>query len=60
MGQGTFSKVKLLKIWEILIQESDGKYPLSMNQIIERLERGGISYGSFILPTIFFREVCCA
>ena len=43
MGKENFSKIKLLRIWEILKQESDEEHPLSTNQIIERLARGGIS-----------------
>lgn len=43
MGKENFSKIKLLRIWEILKQESDEVHPLSTNQIIERLARGGIS-----------------
>ena len=43
MGKENFSKIKLLRIWEILKQESDEEHPLSTNQIIELLARGGIS-----------------
>lgn len=42
MGKESFSKIKLLKIWEILKQESDENHPLTTNQIIERLGASGI------------------
>ena len=42
MGKENFSKLKLLKIWEILQQESDEKHPISTNQMIERLAEDGI------------------
>lgn len=42
MGKENFSKIKLLKIWEILQQESDEEHPISTNQMIERLAEDGI------------------
>lgn len=43
MGKTNFSKIKLLKIWEILKQESDEDRPLTTSMIIERLADHGIS-----------------
>lgn len=43
MGKTNFSKIKLLKIWEILKQESDEGRPLTTSMIIERLADHGIS-----------------
>ena len=43
MGKENFSKIKLLKIWEILKQESDENRPLTTGQIIERLADSGIT-----------------
>lgn len=42
MGKEAFSKIKLLKIWEILKQDSDENNPLTTNQIIDRLGASGI------------------
>lgn len=42
MGKEKFSKIKLLKIWEILKQDSDEIRPLSTNQIIEKLNAADI------------------
>lgn len=42
MGKENFSKIKLLRIWEILKQESDEEHPLSTGELLERLEKGGI------------------
>lgn len=43
MKQETAGKVKLIKILEILTQESDGDHPLSTGQIINKLQSCGIS-----------------
>lgn len=43
MGKENFSKIKLLKIWEILKQESDEDHPLSTGELLARLEKGGIA-----------------
>ena len=43
MGKTNFSKIKLLKIWEILKQESDEDRPLTTSMIIDRLADHGIS-----------------
>lgn len=43
MGKENFSKIKLLKIWEILKQESDENRPLTTGQIIKRLADSGIT-----------------
>lgn len=43
MGKENFSKIKLLKIWEILKQESDENRPMTTGQIIERLADSGIT-----------------
>lgn len=43
MGKENFSKIKLLKIWEILKQESDENRPLTTGQIIGRLADSGIT-----------------
>lgn len=43
MGKENFSKIKLLKIWEILKQESDENRPMTTGQIIERLSDSGIT-----------------
>ena len=42
MGKENFSKIKLLKIWEILKQDSDENNPLTTNQIIDKLAASGI------------------
>ena len=42
MGKENFSKIKLLRIWEILKQDSDENNPLTTNQIIEKLSESGI------------------
>lgn len=42
MGKQNFSKIKLLKIWEILKQDTDEDHPLTTNQIIEKLKASGI------------------
>lgn len=42
MGKEAFSKIKLLKIWEILKQDSDENNPLTTNQIIDKLAASGI------------------
>ena len=43
MGKENFSKIKLLKIWEILKQESDENRTLTTGQIIQRLADNGIT-----------------
>ena len=48
MGKEAFSKIKLLKIWEILKQDSDENNPLTTNQIIDKLAASGIR----ILPLL--------
>lgn len=40
MGKQNFSKIKLLKIWEMLKQDTDEQHPLTTNQIIEKLKVG--------------------
>lgn len=42
MGKQNFSKIKLLKIWEMLKQDTDEDHPLTTNQIIEKLKASGI------------------
>ena len=42
MGKENFSKIKLLRIWEILKQDSDENNPLTTNQIIEKLSESSI------------------
>lgn len=42
MGKEAFSEIKLLKIWEILKQDSDENNPLATNQIIDKLAASGI------------------
>lgn len=42
MGKENFSKIKLLKIWEILKQESDEDHPLSTGELLARLEKNGV------------------
>lgn len=42
MGKQNFSKIKLLKIWEMLKQDTDEQHPLTTNQIIEKLQSAGI------------------
>lgn len=42
MGKQNFSKIKLLKIWEMLKQDTDEQHPLTTNQIIEKLKAVGI------------------
>lgn len=42
MGKQNFSKIKLLKIWEMLKQDTDEQHPLTTNQIIEKLKASGI------------------
>lgn len=42
MGKENFSKIKLLRIWEILKQDSDENNPLTTNQILEKLSESGI------------------
>ena len=42
MGKQNFSKIKLLKIWEMLKQDTDEQHPLTTNQIIEKLRSVGI------------------
>lgn len=43
MGKENFQKIKLLKIWEILRQESDEEHPLDTVKIIEKLKNIGIA-----------------
>ena len=43
MGKENFSKIKLLKLWEILSRESDEEHPLTTGELIARLEKCGIS-----------------
>lgn len=43
MGKENFQKIKLLKIWEILTQDSDKEHPLDTIEIIEKLAKVGIS-----------------
>lgn len=42
MPKTNFTKIKLLKLWEILSQDSDEDHPLSTSQIIEKLKSQGI------------------
>ena len=42
MGKENFSKIKLLRIWEILKQDSDENNPLTTNQILVKLSESGI------------------
>ena len=42
MGKENFSKIKLLRIWEILKQDSDENNPLTTNRILEKLSESGI------------------
>ena len=42
MGKENFSKIKLLRIWEILKQDSDENNPLTTNQILDKLSESGI------------------
>lgn len=42
MGKQNFSKIKLLKIWEMLKQDTDEQHSLTTNQIIEKLKLAGI------------------
>lgn len=42
MGKENFSKIKLLKIWEILKKDRDENNPLTTNQIIDGLAARGI------------------
>lgn len=42
MGKENFSKIKLLKLWEILKQESDEDHPLSTGEVLDRLAKYGI------------------
>lgn len=42
MGKENFSKIKLLRVWEILKQDSDENNPLTTNQILEKLSESGI------------------
>lgn len=43
MGKENFSKIKLLKIWEILKQESDEDHPLATGELLRRLAKCGIA-----------------
>lgn len=38
----SISKIKYLKIWDILCQESDSEHPMSTTDLLERLEECGI------------------
>lgn len=38
----TCFKIKLLKLWEMLCQNTDETHPLTTNEIVERLEKNGI------------------
>lgn len=42
MGKENFSKIKLLRVWEILKQDSDENNPLTTYQILEKLSESGI------------------
>lgn len=42
MPKTNFTKIKLLKLWEILSQDSDEDHPLSTKRIIEKLKSQGI------------------
>lgn len=42
MPRTNFTKIKLLKLWEILSQDSDEDHPLSTKLIIEKLKSQGI------------------
>lgn len=44
MPRTNFTKIKLLKLWEILSQDSDEDHPLSTKLIIEKLKSQGIEY----------------
>ncbi len=65
MGKENFSKVKLLKIWEILSQDSDENNPLSTNELLERLAENGIIcdrrtlYSDIEALNFFGYEVMC-
>jgi len=43
MSKENFQKIKLLKIWEILLKDSDKEHPLDTINIIDRLAKQGIS-----------------
>lgn len=63
--QSNASRVKILKIWEILNRESDENHPISSNRIIEILEESGISisrktlYRDIEMLNEFGYEVMC-
>ena len=40
--QGDKNKIKLIKIWEILSQETDEDHPISTNDLLKKLETLGI------------------
>lgn len=42
MGKENFQKIKLLKIWEILMRDSDEDHPLDTIEIIKKLADAGI------------------
>lgn len=42
MPKTNFTKIKLLKLWEILSQDSDEDHPLSTKRILEKLKCQGI------------------
>ena len=44
-------KIKLLRLWEILRQETDENHPMSTNEIIARLKKEGIDVDRKILYT---------
>lgn len=43
MPQNSVQKVKLMKIWEILQQNTDSDHPLTTRQLIKELEKLGVS-----------------
>ena len=43
MDNTNATRIKLLKIMEILTQETDEEHPMSSNALIEKLEEMGIS-----------------
>ena len=65
MGKENFSKIKLLKIWEILKQESDEDHPLSTGELLARLEKNGVAcdrktlYQDIAALNSFGYEVIC-
>lgn len=42
MKNKDYSKIKLIKLWEIINSETDEKHPISTKDLLSRLEREGI------------------